>query len=251
MSKFIEKLHQVFQPSAQSMGFQAVKAELRRPRIQLAVYITGTKAKGLTKEIEGPDAVVLPVSASGNGKSLTGAWLAKGDADEAEKAMNNDADFVILPVTGDVLPPDKKIGKILQIESSITDVLLRTVNELSVDAVLLAEDKENESSFTWKRMMLIQRFSSMLNKPLLIEVAPGINEKEMQMVWDAGISGVLLKTDAEQAETSVLELRAIIEKLSFPSKRKREKSLAFLPRAEAIKEEPEEDGDDGDGDGDE
>ena len=53
MSKFIEKLQQVFQPSAQSMGFQAVKAELRRPRIQLAVYITGTKAKGLTKEIEG------------------------------------------------------------------------------------------------------------------------------------------------------------------------------------------------------
>jgi hypothetical protein len=125
-------------------------------------------------------------------------------------------------------------------------MLLRTVNDLSVDAVLLAEDKENGVSFTWKRMMLIHRFSSILSKPLLIEVTPGITSAEMQMVWDAGISGVLLKTDAEQAETAAPALRAIIDKLSFPSKRKRDKSLAFLPRAETRQEEPEEDGDDGD-----
>jgi hypothetical protein len=246
MSKFIEKLQQVFQPSAQSMGFQAAKAELRRPRIQLAVYITGAKTKTPVKEIEGPDAVVFPVAVAGGSKTLSGAWLVKGDAAEAEKAAGNGADFVIMPVSCEVMPPDNKIGKILLIESSITDMLLRTVNDLSVDAVLLAEDKENGVSFTWKRMMLIHRFSSILSKPLLIEVTPGITSAEMQMVWDAGISGVLLKTDAEQAETAAPALRAIIDKLSFPSKRKRDKSLAFLPRAETRQEEPEEDGDDGD-----
>lgn len=246
MSKFIEKLQQVFQPSAQSMGFHAVKAESRRPRIQLVVNITGAKVKSQAKEIAGADAVVLPATASGEGSNFFGAWLTKGDAAEAEKAMNNGADFIIIPATGTVLPPEMKIGKILQIEPAITDVLLRTVNELSVDAVLLAEEKENGSSLTWKRMMLIQRFSSMLSKPLMIEVTPGISETELQIVWDAGISGVLLKTDAENAESAVSDLRTLIDKLAFPTKRKREKSLAFLPRLEAKPEEPEEDGDDGD-----
>ncbi len=228
------------------MGFHAVKAESRRPRIQLVVNITGAKVKSQVKEIAGADAVVLPATASGEGSNLFGAWLTKGDAAEAEKAMNNGADFIIIPATGMVLPPEMKIGKILQIEPAITDVLLRTVNELSVDAVLLAEEKENGSSLTWKRMMLIQRFSSMLSKPLMIEVTPGISETELQMVWDAGISGVLLKTDAENAESVVSDLRTLVDKLAFPTKRKREKSLAFLPRLEAKPEEPEEDGDDGD-----
>ena len=86
MSKFIEKLQQVFQPSAQSMGFQAAKAELRRPRIQLAVYITGAKTKTPVKEIEGPDAVVFPVAVAGGSKTLSGAWLVKGQQDREDPA---------------------------------------------------------------------------------------------------------------------------------------------------------------------
>ena len=108
-----------------------------------------------------------------------GVWLSKGDAEEVEKSIKSGADFIILPANGEVLPPDKKIGKILQIEASITDVLLRTVSELPVDAVLLNEE-ENGLVLTWKRLMLIQRFSSLLDKPLLIEVLPSITDTELQ-----------------------------------------------------------------------
>jgi hypothetical protein len=243
MSKFIERLQQVTQPLPQSMGFKTNKTEQTRPKIQLIVNITGNKSKSPAKELNEADALLLPVSGVGVDKTIWGMWLLNGDANEVEKSIKSGADFVILPVNGEVLPPDKKIGKILQMEASITDVLLRTVSELPVDAVLLTEDKESGFVLTWKRLMLIQRFSSMLNKPLLIEILPGITGTELQLVWEAGVSGVIVTVSSEQAETVTRDLRKIIDKLSFPSRRKREKGMAILPRVEVQQEEPEEEDD--------
>jgi hypothetical protein len=246
MSKFVERLQQVFQPLPQSMGFKPAKAEQKRPKIQLVVNVVGGKLKSPAKELEEADALVLPASGVGVDKTIWGIWLSRGNAEEVEESIKSGADFIILPANGEVLPPDKKIGKLLQIEASITDVLLRTANELPLDAVLLSEDKGSGLTFTWKRLMLIQRFSSLLNKPLLIEVLPNVTDIELQQIWEAGVNGVIVTVDNEQAETVAQNLRNIIDKLSFPSRRKREKSLAILPRVESKPEEPEEDDDDDD-----
>jgi hypothetical protein len=246
MSKFIEQLQQVFQSPPQSMGFKPAKAEQKRPKIQLVVNVAVGESKYLPKELGEVDALILPASWDGIEKTIWGRWLSKGDAEEVERSIKSGADFIMLPANGEVLSSDKKIGKILQIEPSITDVLLRTVNELPLDAVLLSEDKGNELSFTWKRLMLIQRFSSLLNKPLLIEVLPSITDTELQQIWEAGVNGVIVTVDTEQSEAVSQNLRHIIDKLSFPSRRKKEKSLAILPRVESKPEEPEED--DGDDD---
>jgi hypothetical protein len=241
MSKFIERLQQVLQPPSQSMGFKTAQAEQARPKIQLVVNITGIKSKSPLKELDTADALVSPNPVVGIGKTISGSWLFKGDGEEVEKSVKSGIDFVILPANGEVMPPDKKIGKILQIEASITDVLLRTVNELPVDAILLTEDKENGLALTWKRLMLIQRFSSTLSKPLLIEVLPDVSDSELQQIWEAGVSGIIITIDAEQVESVVQKLRKTIDKLSFPSRRKRDKSLAILPRVEIEPEKPEED----------
>jgi hypothetical protein len=241
MSKFIEKLQQVFQPPAQSMGFKTAKSEQARPKIQLVVNIIGSKSKSTIKELDAVDALILTGSVAGNDKAISGGWLLKGDGEEIEKAIRSGLDFVILPANGKVVPPDKKIGKILQIEAGITDILLRTVNELPVDAVLLLEGKEIGLALTWKRLMLVQRFSSILNKPLLIEILPDVSDSELQQVWEAGVSGIIIAVDAEQAESVILNLRKTIDKLSFPSKRKKENNLAILPRVEMEPEKPEED----------
>jgi len=86
----------------------------------------------------------------------------------------------------------------------------------------------------------------------LVEVLPTITETEFQAIWDAGVSGVIINVDAEQAEDAAGNLRKIIEKLSFPSKRKLEKNMAIVPVVASTVEEPkEDDGDDGDDDDDE
>ena len=247
MSKFIERLQQVLKPPIQSMGFNTAKSEQARPRIQLVLDVATGKSKTQLKELDKTDALLVPISAVGAGKTISGVWLSKGNAEEAEKSIKAGVDFIILPASGEVLTSDRKIGKILQVEAEITDILLRTVSALPIDAVLLKEE-ENGLVLTWKRLMMIHRFSSLAGKPLLIEVLPAVTETELQQIWEAGVSGVIVKTDAEQAEAVALNLRNIIDKLSFPSKRKQEKNMAIVPHIESKAEEPKEDDDDGNGD---
>jgi hypothetical protein len=248
MSKFIEKLQQVMTPPVQSMGFNHTKSERARPKIQLVLSVNGSKAKTQIKAAAGADALLFSNGAIDGGETVTGLRLAKGDADEAEKAVKAGADFVVLPLSGEVLAPDKKLGKIVQIEDSVSDIMLRTVGDLPADAVLLMEDKESNLALTWKRLMLIRRFAALSGKPLLIEVLPGIKETELQQIWDAGVSGVVVSVNAEQAEAVAANLRQIIEKLTFPSKQKNGKNMAIVPvvtvAAEAPKEDDDDDGDD-------
>jgi thiamine monophosphate synthase len=249
MSKFIERLQQVLMPPVQSMGFNHAKTEQARPKIQLVVNITGNKAKSQIKELAGADALLFSNSAVSLDEKITGMWLSKGNAEEVEKAIKTGVDFVVLPASGEVLAPDKKLGKIIQIEESITDIMLRTIGELPVDAVFLSESTESNPALNWKRLMLIRRFTGLAGKPVLIEVLPTVTETELQQIWDAGVSGVIVKTDAEQAEEITSVLRKIIEKLSFPSKRKNDKNMAIVPVVANVPEEPkEDDGDDGDDD---
>ena len=252
MSKFIERLQQALTPPIQSMGFMIAKPEQARPKIQLVVSVTGGKLKTQLKEPAEADALLFSNTAVSVNEKITGMWLSKGDTEEVEKSIKAGVDFVILPVSGEVLQPDKKLGKIIQIAESISDIMLRTVGELPVDAVLLSENKENSLALTWKRLMLIRRFTGLAGKPLLVEVLPTITETEFQAIWDAGVSGVIINVDAEQAEDAAGNLRKIIEKLSFPSKRKLEKNMAIVPVVASTVEEPkEDDGDDGDDDDDE
>jgi hypothetical protein len=248
MSKFIERLQHVMTPPVQSMGFNHTKSEHARPKIQLVLNVNGSKAKTQIKAVAGADALLLSNGIIDGAEIVTGLRLVKGDADEAEKAAKAGADFVVLPLNGEVLAPDKKLGKILQIEDSVSDIMLRTVSDFPVDAVLLMEDKESSLSLTWNRLMLIRRFAALSGKPLLIEVLPGVKEAELQQIWDAGVSGVVVSVNVEQAETVAAGLRQIIEKLTFPSKQKNGKNMAIVPAvtvaAEAPKEDDDDDGDD-------
>ncbi len=248
MSKFIERLQQVMTPTVQSMGFMTAKAQCARPKIQLVLNVNGGKAKTPLKDAVGADAIIFSNSAIDGAEAAAGMRLVRGDAEEVAKAVKAGADFVVLPISGEVLAPDKKLGKILQIEDSVSDIMLRTVGDLPADAVLLMENKENSLALTWQRLMLIRKFAALSGKPLLIEVLTDVKETELQQIWDAGVSGIVVRVDVEQAEAVSANLRQIIEKLTFPSKQKNGKNMAIVPAVSVAAEAPKEDDDDDDGD---
>ena len=80
MSKFIERLQQVLKPTIQSMGFNTAKSEQARPRIQLVMDVAIGKSKTQLKELDKADALLVPISAVGVGKTISGVQLSKGDA---------------------------------------------------------------------------------------------------------------------------------------------------------------------------
>lgn len=243
MSKFIDRLKQVSQPLPVAMGFRANKTEMARPKIQLAVVL----GNGVNRPLSAADAVIVTRAKAAVEGSLWGIWLKNGDLAEVDKAADAGADFAVLPATGSVIPADRKIGKILQVIFSVTDVLLRTVNDLPIDAVLLSDDKDVVTDITWQRLMLFQRFAAIVQKPVLVPVPVTISAAELQLVWETGVSGVLVEVKEPSDADALPALRESIDSLQYPSRRKKEKPAATLPQvtvAEESKEEEEPDEDD-------
>jgi hypothetical protein len=236
MSKFIERLKQVSQPPPPPMGFRASRNNEKRPKLQL---VAAVQADVPPDKLAIADAVIVPDAKSGFEGVVWGVRLRPKD--RIDSVIKAGADFVVLPAESAVISADKKIGKALEINESIADALLRAVNELAVDAVTLAEDG---GGLTWRRLMTFERFAGILNKPVLVQAAADSTAEELQMIWQTGVSGIIVKVAGDTDEGALATLHNRIDGLEFPSRKHREKVQAVLPRVAPPSEEVEEGEDD-------
>src|SRR4030042_6371933 len=125
-----------------------------------------------------------------------------------EKPVEAGYDFVVFPASSRVLatPQDDKVGKILQVESSLGEGLLRAVNDLPVDAVLAANAYEVGDSLAWHHLILFQRLANLLATPLLVPAPLNVTASELKALWEAGVDGVVVEAGIESAE-GLRELR--------------------------------------------
>jgi len=156
-----------------------------------------------------------------------GVWLKAG---KPEKSFEQRAfDFAVLPVfSSPGVIGSEKTGKILELEPSLGDAFLRAAGELPIDAVLVGEEEAGVDFPSWYHLMLFQRFSSLVGKPLLVRAPSKVTGGELQALWEVGVDGVLVEVEAGKP-AQIGKLRQVIEKLTFPSKRKRVRREALLP----------------------
>ena len=258
MSRFIDKLNQVSRVMPQSMGFRRTQPVSGKPKILLIAGLTEASVGGLADYVAGADAGLLPIPKLSSGaKTLRemsqavpdipwGGWLRNVDQSGIKQMAKSGCDFVVFPAANTPLAllQNDEMGKILEVESSLSEGLLRTVNELSIDAVLVAAEGEGEYSLTWHHLMLFQRFGDLLTKPLLASIPPNVTANELQALWEAGVDGVVIGVGTGQPADRLKELRQVIDKLAFPSQRKRGKAEALLPHIDSevsiVAEEEEE-----------
>ena len=81
--------------------------------------------------------------------------------------------------------------------------------------------------------------AGLLTKPLLAFVPSNVTASELQAVWEAGVSGVVVKVGRDRG--GLKELSRAVSKLTFPPQRKRGKVEVALPYTggEADREEEE------------
>jgi hypothetical protein len=243
MSRFIDKLNQASQVEPQTMGFKAAQTATPKPRMLLVASLARAGVSGLADYVAGADAGLLPVPKLSSGVKTFhkisqavsdipwGGWLGDIGRGGIKQMAEAGCDFVVFPAANtslDILQDDE-VGRILQVEVSISDGLLRTVNELPVDAVLIAGEQETGYFLAWHHLMLFRRFASLLTKPLLVSVPSSITANELQALWDGGVDGIIVEAGAGQPVGGLKELHQIIDKLVFPSSRKRGKVEALLP----------------------
>jgi hypothetical protein len=252
MSRLIEKLTRIRQSEPQPMGFRLGQSASEKPRLQLVACFNSENMEKLSAVADTADAIMIEVTGSedldalekvcqSKDKMIGGGWLKISGSGTLKKAFNDACDFMVFPpATAVNLIPREKVGCVLELDASLSEGLLRTANDLPVDAVLIF-GKDIENTLTLNRLMLVQRVAYMLNKPILMSVPTGYSQAEMQAIWDIGVSAVVVEISAEKQLEKLAELRKIIDKLAPPASRKKDRTRAILPRLQA-EPEPEEEG---------
>jgi hypothetical protein len=252
MSKFINELKLVAQLGPPPMGFRAAPPA-PKPRMLLVATLAEANIEGIADYMAGADAGLVPIpKLSSAAKTIHkvsqamptipwGGWL-KDVSGEGVKLAEAGCDFIIFPPETALLTlQDSEIGKILEVGTSLNEGLVKTIDDLPVDAVLASGEPEKENLLTWRHLMLFQRCAELVTKPLLASVPPSVGSSELQALWTAGVVGVVVETPPQGR---IAELRQIIDKLVFPLPSKRKKVEPLIPRiaaeTETASEEEEE-----------
>lgn len=248
MSKFIDRLKQISLPQSKVMGFRQNNETTARLKIQLAAFVQRSN-ETLVNKLSAADAIIINDIKQLSPDILWGFTVEKVSTEDVDKAIEAGADFVVLPADEAVLSPDKNTGKVLQLDQSVSDILLGAVNELPLDAVLVNGDSETGTAITWRKLMQFRRFSGLVSKPVLVFIPPEVSSAELQLIWEMGISGVVVSIKTASDVNLLNKVREMINGLHHPSPKKKERLIPFLPQGStpaAKPEEPDEDNDDDD-----
>ena len=244
MSRLIDELHRVARDTSQPIGFRAARPAASEPRILLIASLAYSgDIDRLSDCVAGADAILLRLAkqrlTATTLKKMTeslpdmpwGGYLEDIIAKKVEILVEAGCDFVVFPEASRIsaTPQDDKIGKILQVESSLGEGLLRAINDLPVDAVLATDAYQAGDSIAWHHLINIQRLANLLTKPFLTQVPLNVTDSELKVLWEAGVDGVVVEADTTKPG-GLQELRRAISELAPRSERKRGKAEALLPR---------------------
>ncbi len=237
MSKLIDRLIQTAETVSSPMGFGAARAVQPKPKMALIARVEPAENMAqLADYVSSADAAIIAQTGAEKNtvtdiaRSLPdmvwGLWPEEKSRQQIKASAEAGADFITLPLNLEFgLPGIEKMGKILLAESSLGEGLIRTINELPVEAVLLIDD---EKALTWHQLMLCQRFSDLLFKPLLLTVPASVDSDELKALWKAGVNGVVISVKTVKQAERIKALRRIIDQSDFAA-RTRKKMAALLP----------------------
>jgi len=247
MSRFIEKLKQVAQSVAQPIGFRTV-ARAGNQRPLLVASLDNAASSGAGDYIAGADAVLAPISganakaikklASPKGGIIPGGRLIEAAGGKLSKSNTAVLDFIVFSTDSLSLSilEAETTGRVLEVEASADSVLLRAAARLPVDAVLADGGGQ---PLTWQRLMVIQRLADLVDKPLLVPVAAGASQKELQALWNIGVDGFVVEVGAGPKD-GLSKLRRVVSGLEPPSKGRRGDQGAMVPPVASQPEQPAE-----------
>jgi hypothetical protein len=243
MSQLLDKIKKQSEKPAVPMGFRRSLTDNKPPSILLIARATVDASGTPVKQIEGADAVLL----ESPGLELTEKSLKKiteplgkipwGIFIEESKGAGDwlnkiGCDFFVFtpatPVTA--APAEENTGKIIQVESSMDDGLLRALNDLPVDAVLAADSFGDGGALSYHHLMLLRYMGMLTRKPLIVPAPASITSEELKALWDAGIQAVLVTVDVGKDE-NLKELHAIAAELPPRKVSKDNKINVRLPRS--------------------
>jgi len=263
MSKLLEKLERASEGRAQPLGFGAGSSrEKTLPMVVLAsatldhAHLLAAAADG------GADALLIIAEQPSSDKALAQLRKAKPAIpwgvrfgslarEDMAKLIDMGCDFVVFHperASASVLTEDR-IGKVLDIDPSLSDNLVKAAARLSVDAVLLSPLGEGRTPLTVRQLMELERLAAGAGKYVLTSLPPSLPVEGIEALWSIGVRGVVVDLTAVDPGERLAQVREAISRLPARKKKPKDKLAARLPSLSGLatgrppgeeEEEPEE-----------
>lgn len=229
---------------APPLGFGARGTHKRSATMLLAVRLTAGEMKSVSKLTEqGADLLLVDDTDPSRLKrarkdapdSALGVEVSGLGSDAAAELRKAGADFAVIATTAEASALlEEKLGFVLALDDEVSDITLRTLRELPVEALIAPA---LEAPLTINRQLDLIRISSLSGKPLLTQAAGDIPEGQLRALRDAGVVGIILAGD----EKHIGDLRKGIDSLPPRGERSKERMDAILPLMHPAAVEPDAD----------
>ena len=145
---------------------------------------------------------------------------------EIDELASLGCDFVVFDIGGAAAILGKKeLGKLLMIEPSLDQGLVRAINSFEVDGVLISGG--GDSVVAVEHLLVCRRFVELLEKPVVMSLPSLASKEELRNLWQAGVDGVV--TPSTQSAQALGELKKMIGDLPGRARGRRARVGVVLP----------------------
>jgi hypothetical protein len=253
MSKLAERLRRALRVDAPAMGFGAA-SRASNPSLLLAAILPSASVETASEAASrGVDTCVITRSEHKDqqikqviealGDVPCGLHLGRVDAEVAAHLAELGVDYTVFDPEEGLASAllESKLGHVLSLENDLSDIQLRVLEALPLDAVLLRPCK---GPLTVRQQMDLQRISALARKPLILPVSAQVSSGELQVLREAAVVAVAVEAEGKGALEGLAIVRKLIDELPPRQRRREERGEAILPRiaeaASAASEEEEE-----------
>ncbi|MCL0092689.1 hypothetical protein M1N92_03390 [Dehalococcoidia bacterium] len=254
MSEFIKKLERISREKAQPLGFGGI-ARNKSSAMMLIGQLPQAQAgigNSISEEVDAllfdvmdsdglAEALSMQVKGRGEGDSKLVPWgIRLGTADLGALAQLADAgcDYLVFkPEVPARIVAEERMGKVLEVDTSLGDSLARAIGQIPLEAILLRNDEE--SSLSVQQLLDYQRLIALAGT-LPIALLPA-DISDLEALWGIGVRGLVIDVSTEDRHEKLAMVKEAIRKLPASRRKPPERISPILPTVQALDEEFEED----------
>lgn len=245
MSELIKKLERISRGRSQPLGFGGT-ARNKSSSMMLIAQLPQAQA-GIGSSISAEvDALLFDVkdswaellSQEAIGPVPWGIRLGSVDLGTLAELVDAGCDYLVFkPEVSARIIAEERIGKVLEVDTSLGDSLARAIGQIPLEAILLRND--DESPLSVHRLLDCQRLIAFAGTLAIARLSSDISD--LEALWGVGVRGVVVDLSGEDRQEKLSTVKEAIRRLPVSRKKPRERISPILPAVQALEEEFEED----------
>jgi hypothetical protein len=253
MSKLVTRLENLSKETGEPIGFKATVQRHKGIPMLFMAALPKIDAHLAQKLGSAADVILVPVndlekdltalkSLAQAAKELTWGVRFKGNGSIAD-LQELGADFVVFEpenTPASVLQMEE-MGKVAEVLPSLSEGLISSLEEMSIDAVLMSS---SANIISVHQIMTFRWIADLVCKPLLVVLSGDLSSDDLSNLWDAGVQGVVIPVKVAADKDKLLELRKALS--DKPVKRNNSKISPILPHLGSSSSSFDDDDDDED-----